>query len=145
MKHKVSTLEGALLDAAVAKALGRLVLEDEPGWEKGDYAALRREYGGRHVVRWYARSGEDAEGPATDEVGGWESLDSWGSPSTDGRMAYEIIKRKRITVQASRAGDWRAWVGDGDSQPAPEGRAGDPLIAAMRALVASELGEEVEL
>lgn len=48
-------------------------------------------------------------------------------------------------MQASRAGDWRAWVGDGDSLPSIEGRADTPLIAAMRAYVASKLGEEVEL
>ena len=136
MKNKTSELTGALLDAAVAKADGRLVTQDEPGWSKGEYKSLRKEYGGVHVVRWYGQSGD---------LGGWEPITNKPSPSEDWRAGGPIIERERITVQASRAGDWRAWVGDGDSIPAPQGRGDTPLIAAMRAYVAHKLGDEVEL
>lgn len=132
---KVSELEGEALDAAVALADGRLVTEDEPGWPAGDLASLRDEFGGEHVVRWYGSSGE---------LGGWEPLSNQGSPSTDWAVGGQIIDRERINLQPVYSMDgrflyWtaksREWVLDMDGPT--------PLIAAMRAYVASKFGEEV--
>ena len=132
MKYKTSELTGDLLDAAVAMAEGRLVLEDEPGWAKGDYLALRDEYGGQHVVRWYSGSGE---------LGGWEPLCNQGSPSTRWEDGGPIIDRERISLHATHIEDWRAWI-DPDGVKA---RGDTALIAACRAFVAHKLGKEVEL
>jgi len=133
MKHKVSELTGALLDAAVALADGRLVVEDEPGWEKGDLANLREEIDCRHVVRWYGSDGE---------LGGWEPLKNQGSPSTEWAVGGPIIEREGLELLAPIEGVtplWRAQMYAG------YGEGPTPLIAAMRAFVASKLGEEVEL
>lgn len=137
--YNVNELEGDLLDAAVAKAEGRLVVEDEPGWNKGEYKNLRQEYRGRHVVRWYADSGE---------LGGWEPLDNQGSPSTDWSYGGPIIDRESISVMRDDGeGDWVAttkffFQGGIDG---PSGNGPTPLIAAMRAYVASKFGESIDL
>lgn len=144
MKHQVSTLDGPLLDAAVALAMGRLVVKDEPRWPRGDYQRLRKEFGGQHVVRWYARSGPNADGPETDEVGGWEPISNWGSPSTDWRMGGAIIEREHIGIEGrDRNGrpisEWVARI----QLPLQFGPT--PLVAAMRAFVVAKLGPEVDL
>lgn len=139
MKHKTAELTGELLDAAVALAEGRLLVSDEPEWPKGDYKRLRKEFGGRHIVRWYANGGE----PETAEVGGWEPIDNWGSPSTDWLMGGPLIDRERIAIYpgAPDTGNWFAHTDPRTRHwPGPT-----PLIAAMRAFVASKLGDEVEL
>ncbi|WOB06481.1 phage protein NinX family protein [Piscinibacter gummiphilus] len=123
---KVADLTGAMLDAAVAKALG-------------------------HEWKW-ARMCEpdiveitDWNRPAT-LVNGWRF-----QPSTDWAHAGPIIERERIGLREPRHPhpfDWGATsealsiktAGIGSPQ---YGRT--PLIAAMRAFVASKLGEEVEL
>lgn len=144
MKYRVADLDGALLDAAVALADGRLLVDDEPKWPKGDYLRLREEYGGRHVVRWYVCAAEDGDGPETEEIGGWEPIDNWGLPSTDWEMGGPIIERERITVRADfsteQPGEWAAMCKAGGYGEGPTF-----LIAAMRAYVASKLGDEVEL
>jgi hypothetical protein len=146
MKHKTAELTGELLDAAVALADGRLLVDDEPRWPKGDYAKLRKEFGGAHVVRWYASSGPGD--PATDEVGGWEPIANWGSPSTDWRLGGQIIERERMCVEYF-VDEWEAGAACVYGHEGPEckfyGYGPTPLIAAMRAFVASKLGEEVEL
>lgn len=129
--YNVNELEGALLDAAVAKAEGRLVMDDEPGWNKGDYKNLRQEYRGRHVVRWYTDSGE---------LGGWELLDNQGSPSTDWSYGGSIIERELIATQPSTGG-WLAYKGLYDFQQ----EASSLLVAAMRSFVLSKFGETVDL
>lgn len=130
----VSKLEGAELDAAVALAEGRLVVKDEPGWPKGDYERLREEFGGRHVVRWYANDGE---------LGGWEPLENQGSPSTEWERGGPIIERERIDVSYNGGGSWDAAINvygqDGWALKWHEGPT--PLIAAMRAFVASKKKE----
>lgn len=143
MKHKTSELSGALLDAAVAKAEGRLVLEDEPGWPKGDYLALRKEFGGQHVVRWYSGSGE---------LGGWEPLSNQGSPSTRWEDCGHLIERERIKLEPVDAGGMFIGVRqdrDGWLAKCPEAftmeRGDTALIAACRAFVAHKLGDEVDL
>jgi len=64
-------------------------------------------------------------------------------PATDWRVAGPIIERERIQILDSTGtnGWWIAAIGGkGISSDGPT-----PLIAAMRAYVASKLGEEVEL
>jgi hypothetical protein len=143
-KYKTAELTGDLLDAAVALADGRLVVADEPGWPKGDYKKLRTEYGGRHVVRWYGTAGD---------LGGWEPLDNQGSPSTDWNLGGPIIEREQIDVAApdefSDDERWFAGIYHGTARHATprncEMRGDTPLIAAMRAYVASKLGPVVDL
>ena len=133
---KVEELTGAELDYWVALADGREGVaesdldEDERAW-------------GEPVLYWYGSNGE---------LGGTEPLSNYGSPSTDWSSGGPIIERERITVQASQAGDWRAFLGDGTtnagtgrsrSEPIIATRGDTPLVAAMRAYVASKFGEEV--
>lgn len=107
MKHKTSELEGALLDAAVAKAEGMI----EP---------------------W-------ASAIATGEEGRFAYSQDWS-------LAGPIIERERINLLDNGiewfAGtiieQWQVEHGIGIRGPTP-------LIAAMRAYVASKFGEEVEL
>lgn len=116
MRHKVAELEGAQLDAAVAKAEG---IEAIPG--RNDV-----------LLVWSQDDGVWR---------GWTPSRSWhdGGP---------IIERERITVVA-----FTGYDGDDPlryiDEPLPgyqEDRCGPtPLIAAMRAYVASKLGEDVEL
>lgn len=136
MKHKTAELTGALLDAAVALADGRLVVKDEPGWDKGDLKALRKEYGGDFVVRWY--SGSDPT-----EVGGWEPLANQGSPSTDWDIGGPIIDREDI--QLGGYGTSRSAEIRDDAAPWVQMWGETTLIAAMRCYVARKLGDEVDL
>lgn len=119
MKHKVSELEGNLLDAAVAKAEGDRLPD-------------------------YWRDPEDGTPwlrPGREE---WHPSDRWdqGGP---------IIERERIALVNVFADQWEAYV-DGaldygiEANPSTGVGSGiTPLIAAMRAYVASKLGEEIEL
>lgn len=120
MKHKVRELQGALLDAAVAKAEG---LPVHPG----------RDYVVAHSIntRWAHEF----------------------QFSTDWRDAGPIIEREGISLHKEVAPDrYNEW---GDQPPFPiswEARCRmskitgpTPLIAAMRAFVASKLGDTVEI
>lgn len=108
MKHKVSELEGALLDAAVAKAEGVL-------------AAIM----GEVCVSLYPSSGR-SKGPYC--------------PSSYWDQGGPLIDRERIDI--SEHGHWTAQLRHltNDAYTGPT-----PLVAAMRAYVASKFGEEVEL
>lgn len=106
MNQKVSELEGALLDAAVAKAHG----------QPDSVVAEVRKFAG--------------------------AFDSF-APSTRWDHGGPIIERERINVVSVRPGDWAASPKDQTYTGRQEGPT--PLIAAMRAYVASKLGEEVEL
>lgn len=126
MQHKTGELTGALLDAAVAKAEGIL-------WS--------RTYEGEVVAH---------HGPRGDPYG--------FRPSTSWSHGGPIIERERIILiphTQHRSGDlaWWASVGAAASgwfevNPA-HGEGGltgtAPLIAAMRAYVASKFGDTVEL
>lgn len=126
MKYKTAELEGALLDAAVAKALGYATVYDVPDRLCGE-----------------------------DRMGG---VEPW-MPSTNWAQGGTIIERVRISIECANianhlsvtcAGEfvddgsnydvWRASILDGNEQFATL-----PLIAAMRAYIASRFGEEVEL
>lgn len=123
MKHKVSELEGALLDAAVAKAAG---------W--ADFADA-----GPYQGWWYRGEGRSMIGKIDFE------------PSSDWAAGGPIIERERMFVapemiRGTYYGNWRAIVhGFEDQGEYAEEKGPTPLIAAMRAYVASRLGEEVEL
>lgn len=124
MKHKVAELEGALLDAAVAKA-ERIVLE--PEWvEVSTFADLAR--GERRMVL-------GGPGIAPRFSSDW----AYGGP---------IIERERICIQCPDVTDARGmWAAIAlNKKPAAGWQEGPtPLIAAMRAFVASKFGDEVEL
>lgn len=99
MKHKVSELEGALLDAAVSVAEGKI--------RDRDFSIERGQY-----LRY----------------------------STDWLHGGPIIERERIELW-NGAGVWYAWLPGLNARPTGP----TTLIAAMRAYVASKLGDEVEL
>lgn len=107
MKHKVSELEGALLDAAVAMAEGDRLPDY---WRDPDDGTC------------WLRPGREE----------WNPSDRWdqGGP---------IIERERLELRNDASGGWNC-MGNGCYGAGPT-----PLIAAMRAYVASKLGAEVEL
>jgi hypothetical protein len=119
MKHKVSDLEGALLDAAVAKAEGRELL---------DVAGKRA---------------------AATFVGSIASVFLEWAPSTNWQHGGPIIDRERIGTHFDKSRDcWFAMLPrvPGDwSRPLVDAQGATPLIAAMRAYAASKVGGEVEL
>lgn len=131
-KHKVSELEGALLDAAVARADGlRLVDRDGRLWEAtpncDEEAAVAHD-----DYDWETRTAHDLYSPGED----W----SHGGP---------IIERERMCIQCPDVieadlgrGQWSANVlgSGGRWQQGPT-----LLVAAMRAYVAAKFGDEVEL
>lgn len=76
-----------------------------------------------------------------------EHMDHAYAPSFDWTVAGPIIERERIAVMPRDDGaPWRAvlWLPP-DASVAVYGTGPAPLIAAMRAYVASKFGEEVEL
>ena len=116
MKHKVSELSGALLDAAVAKA-------------EGD--ALPNFWRDPEDGTCWTRPGREEWVPSCR----WDQ----GGP---------LIERERISLNASdkphKRDPWVATV-DQPDDGAGVGYGPTPLIAAMRAYVASRLGQEVDL
>lgn len=133
MKHKVSELEGALLDAAVAKAAGMILVFEN----------------------------SDRLDPTVNELDG-----RYCKPSTDWRIGGRIIESERIACYfeqfpAQRERPWVAgfnleveeghdWGGETGSDSSTisldyASTGPTPLIAAMRAYVASKFGDKVEL
>lgn len=122
MKKRVSELEGAELDYAVAVALG----------EKG----VR--IGTNNITRERVCLHEMECGiVGVNEV--------WFCPSTKWQDGGPIIERERIDV--TYAYDcWCGMVWDNETiEPKIDQFGTTPLIAAMRCFVTSKLGEEVEL
>lgn len=118
MKHKVSELEGALLDAAVAKALGHRDLQIKNG-------------------EWRSRT-EDCElSPiaafSTNWAAGGPILDQM-APIDIQSLVTEYGIGRRVTVGVFMSDRGRL-----------ETSGSTILIAAMRAFVASKFGEEVDL
>lgn len=162
MKHKTADLEGALLDQAVAKALGYVF--DAQIHEDFIVVAIDRALPrppDRNVRRSVCRIAVDFDGQPVSR--GDERIKAASPdarclarsfcPSTEWAHGGQIIERERIGVHPSHDGSWRAlndaWMDQGSELHAdPEdarGAGSTPLIAAMRAFVASKLGEEVEL
>jgi hypothetical protein len=119
MKYKTSELTGALLDAAVAKAEGLLFshIEDGKPW----------------LFLTELRTASVKECPRF---------------SVSGDAAVPIIERERIDLSHAWPGSHFAAIG---RNVTAEINSGGPsygetvLIAAMRAYVASKLGDEVEI
>lgn len=114
---KTSELTGQALDWAVAKCEGDAEITYDPDYEQVGF------YDYDDVFTPYA-------------------------PSTDWAQGGPIIEREEISVERefSTRDNWAAWT------PAPIrdeseafGYGETPLIAAMRCLVASKLGDEVEI
>lgn len=124
MKHKTAELEGALLDAAVAKALGARVYRLEA-------------VAGSH---WRAKGGDVR--PETATPGG--PLISYMAQqfSSNWALGGPIIERERIGLLPPVEGVTLLWATSGFKRYAQGETA---LIAAMRAYVASKFGDEVEL
>lgn len=125
--HKVGELEGALLDAAVAKAEG-LTLEKSPSGIPS------------FASTW------DPEGPCNeDDLGAWKMWLHY-KPSSNWADGGPIIERNdwllpyRTQGPRLHLGAYTAQTPSGFEYSGPT-----PLIAAMRAYVASKFGETVEL
>lgn len=128
MKHKVSELKGALLDAAVAMAEGR----------KPEIVPYRVN-GGLGIT--FVRD----EPVCTVGVEHFEPSTRWGHGGP-------IIEQERLEILSSLPGIWEAGP-PGSLEPSGASvsfcgrgqRGSTPLIAAMRAFVASKLGAEIDL
>jgi Protein of unknown function (DUF2591) len=118
-RHKAAELDGALLDAAVAKAAGI----------------------GAHVESFMTNPPTPLACWRLMEDGRVNFLAGPFSPSLQWFQGGPIIERERIDVFAVGLA-WRAVCMEGKAMAAD---GPTPLIAAMRAYVASKLGEEVEL
>lgn len=75
----------------------------------------------------------------------WIEYEPW-SPSTDWAIGGRVIERERISINLYGCGrEWGAWTrGSCYETDAPDGTGATPLIAAMRAYVASKFGWKVE-
>jgi hypothetical protein len=143
MKRKVAELEGALLDVAV-------------GLCEGDFDPHRPTSERQMIVRG-VRVLAGPQGDATKQY-------EW-SPSTNWAIGGPIIEREMIALYCGHDGYGGTWVagyglqaedgpyyseltGGGEATLEFDGATGSgdtALIAAMRAYVASKLGDEVEL
>lgn len=125
MRHRVAELEGADLDVAVGMCEG----DFDPHRPTSERQMLLLD--GRRVLA-------GPQGFATRQY-------EW-CPSRDWSIAGPIIEREEINLSApfdggnGRYDDWGALISGVASQIGPS-----PLIAAMRAYVASKFGDEVEL
>lgn len=141
MKHKVSELQGTLLDAAVAKAEGHNFRV---------YSEADSPIGREVCVAWPEHHAEPRNPLHHEEY----------EPSTDWAAGGPIIERERIATWPAGSGwcaahptGYREGRGSGyfDAEigtiDCRDDEIGGPtaLIAAMRAFVAARLGDEVEL
>lgn len=130
MKHKVSELEGALLDAAVAKAEGFRIVNFNIGRD-GVYRG-EKGYAVEDFVGYLFINGVPRYSPS----------EIWG-------QGGPIIERDLIEWEVGDApGPGHVWYAKLSpfNEPFSEFFKGPtPLIAAMRAYVASKFGEEVDL
>ena len=140
MKHRTADLEGALLDAAVARAEGKLfdLMNDEWG-ERAAYLVLM------------VNLPEFPLPVVGDKVK--------YCPSSQWQVGGPIIERERIATAWLWSADeqgavsrlWCAFIGAkapwyiDERMSTANGTGPTPLIAAMRAYVASKFGEEVEI
>lgn len=128
MKHKTAELEGALLDAAVAKAAGITLLATGSSYQ--------------HPAKGWTYDGKGEPAP-------WSPSTMW---AIGGPIIYrEGIATGRYEYETPAGQRWHAGHGD-DVDGGAYFSSLDlrytgptPLIAAMRAYVASKLGEEVDL
>jgi hypothetical protein len=129
---KVAELSGAQLDYWAAKCMGfECVLED------GACLVVQR------IEIWHERDGVKIRG-------GFRESAAPFMPSTDWSQGGPIIDRERIKLTPPKEddGSWAAQIWRPGYESAKtvsgSGRGHTPLIAAMRAFVASKFGDEVE-
>lgn len=116
MKIKTSELIGAKLDWAVAKAVDVEIRIDRPK-------------GSPHPVAYCVFFGKDG---------------GLCSPSTDWRQGGSLIERLKVAIVYHNGSDKTPMASTPES--APSFQSGDTvLVAAMRAIVAAKLGEEIEV
>ena len=123
MRHKVCELEGALLDAAVAKA---------EGWYRQEWEDSA-DFEWRGAPLPGGRLGPIKAGPEY-------------SPSADWACGGPIVEREWIGVTRRRCGTWvacRAGSGSPETSVCTVGTTF--LVAAMRAYVEGKFGDEVDL
>jgi hypothetical protein len=129
VKYKVCELEGALLDAAVAAALGE-------------------RYDGLTLIRWIDG------GPYLSPAVMSDDCAEMFEPSREWAHGGPIIEREQIGltyIPTNDLGDAAFWCASILRDPASErtklfeGFHASPLVAAMRAFVASKLGDEIDL
>ena len=123
MKIKTAELTGAALDWAVATALG--------------YTRTTI-----HTVEFGKRVSKPAPWGFWDEVDGDTSRDGTFHPSTNWAQGGPIIEREGIEL-GSYADQWQAEMHLEDGSIFERGQT--PLIAAMRCLIASKMGDKIEI
>ena len=134
MKIKTSELEGSALDWAVAKALGWRVTHvpaDANGENAGEVLAPPTVKDGEWVF------------PPKGRIGPRYFLKNWSSDWGQGgpMIASRRVMLEPLTRMDHPEGGWHA--GFKDRIGVMHGPS--PLIAAMRAIVAAELGDEVDV
>lgn len=124
---KTSELTGNALNYAVAKAQGFDVYKDE-------------------MLNGHIMHGFWVSGYYPGDLNSWVQLEHF-TPSTNWSQGGPIIERELLAPEPEldvncKCFRWccRNWAGDGGYLYGPT-----PLIAAMRCLVASRLGDEVEI
>lgn len=135
MKYKTSELEGVSLDAAVAKALGYVYLD------------------GQKIAPPHSPSPSERARLLMSPALTIDDYSEWFEPSGCWALGGPIIERERIDISSPDewTDDLRWYAGIYESKTLSgtrmmfEQRGETPLIAAMRAFVASKLGDEVEL
>ncbi len=133
MKIKVSELEGAALDWAVARASGENIRHDPMGFKNGSEAGY-----------WVWG---DSVGEPKLKVGSASKLGY--SPSSNWSQAGPLIAEKITVLIDCETGCYAdTWANAGIyGQPFNEydGQGPTLLVAAMRAIVASDIGGEVDV
>ena len=133
MEYKVSELEGALLDAAVAKAEG-LQFAIEGGFCLAVHSVERWSEGGGLKIR----AGFEERAEPFSPSARWEQ----GGPIIE-REHISVDSRRSVTVELSEPQAlWMAYIHDG---PQLVACGPTPLVAAMRLYVLVKFGETVEL
>lgn len=150
MKYKVSTLEGALLDAAVAMVWmpaewREIIKPDDPYFP---------ECAGKPYCRIDVR--RHSRGSTCWLVYGRDGLERRYSPSSNWKQGGPIVAVERLWTSCADVGDGGEWfasfpphteVSEGDGPPETQRIFSGPslLVAAMRAHVASRFGPEIDI
>lgn len=126
---KTSELEGRELDWHVALAGGYQMIDVPP------------DYHGANAGTVLAPNGLKESGWQWPNVGLVGKYAFVGYPSSDWRDGGPIIEREKIELFHHSSA--RGWIAKHGSNRSQDGEGKTPLIAAMRAYVASKFGDEV--